>query len=579
MSDQQKTTKVAFEAQDNGISSFMKKFTADSKQLYSELSKEAAKQTASQKEQLKIIEAQIKALDRQNKLEKEQNRIILDRKRSTGQISDAGYAASLAQLKDDSNVNKIQTSILKDILQESKESKKDSGGGGGPSVFNAVVLAGALRDVMGLVRQLPSAQTGLDFISPAAQITGGAAGGALGALVGSSAAGVEIGKMLGGLSGDAYTRHIRTADSYNRSYLGYRALGGNDISTKMGSMGFDDPTVAGAMLSSTRASGTGRGAGGNAALMLMLSRLGFADEGSSLAAFGMQRSGGGSGSINMQRGLGIAIAEGLDRAKFSDVIKTQTQLMQHFALTSTNVNSMDANRAIFEFNRMGGQFSAGDPRAMGNIMGISSGLATPGSAYGQAQNYAVLRRLNPNANPWELKTMEEQGLQTPGFLRGVMDQITSTGVSEPLQKFMLKGRFGNLSNAAIDTLFANKGQLGSMSEKQLSAMMETGSIRAGAQGATSPLSRMEAEVTNAFKDGAINGVKEVAAQFKEQMDIAISQVADHYKQEMGLMNTNNDDVFDRNARIINRGWGADLFDVLTGKKPLKTGATFPKIKH
>jgi len=523
MADQNK--KVSFSAQDNGISSFMKKLQQDSKQLFGEFSKEAEKQTKSQKERLKLIEQQIAALKRQNDLEKEQNRIILERKRQAGNLSDKDYKAGFAQIKGDDSVNKAQILLLKEMLANLKAGQKDEKPKSS-SVFSAVLAANIVSDILKGFTQTANAQNGMDLVPGMFGKAGALAGLPFGAT------GVAIGQSTMGFLGNAVARSFNIRDQYDQAYNKYRALGGRESSSNLSGMGFDDIAVANTMAQTSLAAGMTRGASRNTLATLGLNRGFGIDQGTSLAALSAARFGGGNGTNNMMKILGISIGEGLDRTKFGDAIKAQTQLLQHFSSTSNVVNPNDANRTLFEFNRMGGMFRLGDPRSMGNILGVNEGLSNPGSAFGQAQNYSVLRRLNPNASLFDLKKMEEQGLQTPGFLQGVMDQIGGTGVSTDLQKFMLKGRFNNLSYEAIDTLFNGKGNIDSMTAKELSRSSSLSSVQGQAEELTSRYTKMNAEVTNAFRTDFIAGISTVAKQFEGEMGRAVKEVGAQLSKEL-----------------------------------------------
>jgi hypothetical protein len=661
--------KISFSAVDNGVNNFMKRLQQDTKALYSEFAADAKKQSASQKEQLKYIQDQIKALERANELEREQSKIILDRQLKNRVLSQNQYDKRLDKLNDSSAVNKLQTSMLTDFNKsatpississkdefirasqsEAQKFQNETQGKGksiladftkiaqaqvkgqkeqsklvheqisdlskklqlekeylktvlegkaamaeGPdkvlvdkelenlnsnskkdkllieelrneqnkrdkeipdkksSVFNDILKAGFFRDLMGLVRSIPNAQTGLDLVSPFSSIAGGAAGGMMGTAMdaanikilgtglGNTQAGTilaNVGKEAGGFMGDAITRSFRLRNEYDNSYLGYRGLTGTNLGTPdLTSMGFDDTRVAQTMVQIARSAGTPDGGRSSVTGIFGLSRGFGIEEGDSMSAMAMQRSGAGSGMTNMQRGLGVALAEGISRTKLGDVIRNQTSLLQQFSLTKTTVSSEAANKALFEFNRMGGPFSIGDPRSIQNIQGINSDLSSPGSPFGQALNYSVLRRLkgNENAGVFDLMRQQEQGLQTPGFLKGVIDDVTGMGGSEDFQKLMLKGRLPSLNFDAIDTLFKQKDKLGSMSEKSLSEMLDLDNIESQGQDLTSLLMRSQAEVANAFRDNFIEGISVLKNQFVTEMGLATEEVANILKRQFGL---------------------------------------------
>lgn len=568
--------RISFSATDNGVVSFIKKMQSESKTLYSDIAKEAQKQTSDQKAQFRIIQDQLKFLREQVKLEKEITAEKLRRQKEITEKFRPWDAERSASRRKEQRIQQEMEGIterekklgyaddnFKRDKEDSKATKQNA------SIFGEVLRAGLFRDLTALMRQAAGAQTGLDLVSPFASLAGGMIGGSIGTGLNLANAtifgtgfgktnadviGAQLGKEVSGLAADLVVRHFRTLDQFQQQSLKYRALGGNESLTGLSGMGFDDIAAAAGMGSATGAMGTGRGASRAAQMMLSLSRLGWSDDGSTLAALGMQRSGGGSGVQNVQKVLGIAFAEGLDKAKFSDVIRSQTALLQQFAQTKTTVSADDANRVLFEFNRMGGMFGAGDPRSIMNIQAINQDLSNPGSPFGQALNYAVLRRLNPNADPFQLMKMQEQGLQTPGFLQGVMDDVTGMGGSETLQKFMLKNRFSSLSFDAIDTLFKNKDTIGSMSQPELSKMLGLDQMKTEAEKFTSGLMKDQAEVTNAFKTGFMDGITAVENQFEIQMKKAVDEVADHLREKFGLISK---------SRQVN----------VDPKTPAKSGAT------
>ncbi len=543
--------KVKFSATDDGMSSFMKKMRDEAKSLYETFSNEAKKQTQSSKEQFKIIQEQLKAYREALKVQKE---ITQEKLKQAQKVLDTEPAFTNEGASRRAEAKREQAKAERDLKDIAERDKQIRGAGdyarnnkpkeekpeSKSSVLNDILRAGLFRDIMSLMRQVPNQENGLGLVSPIASIAGGAAGAASGGLIdlanisilGNKLGDVHastvlsnLGKEMGGFMGDAITRSFKIRDQYDQSYNKFRAYGGTGSTQNMAAMGYDDIAVANTMAQSSVASGTARGADRRTLATLSLSRGFGIDEGTSMGAFAMQRSGAGNGVTNIQRALGVAVSEGLDRAKLSDAIKTQTQILQHFAESSNQVSSIDANRTMFEFNRMGGMFSLGDPRAMGNIMSVSNGLTSPGSAFGQSQNYAVLRDLFPSADAFDLKRKEEQGLQTPGFLKGVIEQIQSTGASETVQKFMLKNRFSDLSYEGVDTLFKNKSQIGSMSESELSKMLGLKQAQKEAEELTSKYTKMNAEVTNAFRDSFADGIKTLKDQFVSEFGQAITEVS------------------------------------------------------
>lgn len=538
--------KISFSASDNGVSAFMKKMQADGKALYESFATEAKKQTSSQKEQFRIINDQLKALKENLKIQKEITQERLKQAKAFLE-TEPGHTAEGASLRAQAmRAVKKREQELADISEREKVIKSARGENkttpsqDSKSIFKDLLNAGLFRDMLSIARQVPNQENGLGLLSPMMSFTGGAAGASSGWLMdtivkvatagqidlGLSAKLGNVGKEGMGFMGDAITRSFKIRDQYDQSYNKFRAVGGTGNSANLSGMGFDDIAVANAMGQVSGSAGTARGANRNTLAMLSLSRGYNIDEGTSLGAIGMQRSGGGNGVFNMQRGLGLAIAEGLDRAKFSDVIRTQTQLLQHFAQTSTNASAIEANRTMFEFNRIGGQFGVGDARSMSNIMKVSEGLSNPGTDFGQAQNYITLRKLKPNAGIFDLLKYQEQGLQTPGFLKGILNEINSSSGSEDFKKLQLQQRT-KLSYAATENLWEGykEGKVGSMTDRELSKTLGLDRVQKEAEELTSRYTRMNAEVTNAFRDDFVKGIHVLSEQFVEDMGRAIKEVA------------------------------------------------------
>lgn len=539
--------KIKFGADGSELTAFMKKLQSDSKAMYESFANEAVKQTKNQKEQFKIIEDQLKASREFLKVQKEITQEKIKQAKSVlSNIPEIGYENMAERVAAERKIQRLQNELngistedrnIKGAQDVNKNNKpKEEKEKLTPSIFSEVLKAGLFRDILAMMRQGAGAQNGSDLISPFFSVTGGAAGAGLGYATDLIVKGLTVGqydpelsaklgaagKEFGGLAGDLVTREFKTREQFDVAYNKYRALGGNESAAPMTSMGYSSIDVAERMSAVSQAQGSNAGTGENTSFMLALQRGYGIGEGDALAAFGMQRSGSGNVKQNVQRALGVGIAEGLDRSRFSDAIKTQTALLQKFSETKENVSGADATRLMYEFNKMGGMFSIGDPRLLPTIDKINSGLSSPGTAFGQAQNYSILRSMNSSASMFDLKKMEEQGIQTPGFLQGVLRQIKSSGGSEDFQKFQLKERFG-LSYEATDKLYKEYNKEGSVN---VDKFVSNNKVKDEAEGLTSRYTKMNAEVVEAFKKDFSEAIGVIAGQFKTEIGRAIVELKD-----------------------------------------------------
>lgn len=530
--------KIQFSAVDSGISSFMKKIQQDAKSMYENLAKEAKGQVNSQKEQFRFIRDIINALKEQLRLEQQISKEKYSRAKSsyekaTDPATEAFFKAKmdeqalrLAELKEQSGVLRGAQQINVDRQSDREKSQRQS------SMFNSLIAADFFRDLMGIVRQVPHAQTGLDLLTPSVSAVGGAAGGLIGAgidiipLLESSLAPAlaNIGKEFGGFIGSALTRHLQVRDTYERSYYQFRATTGVDRGTpNLGSIGYDNPTVAAMMTKIAQATGTGQEAFRNVQTSMGLQRGYGIDEGTIIESLRSERIGGGSGRANMQRVLGIAIAEGLDRARFSDVIRDQTELIKRFAQVQTTVDIDAINRNLFEYSRLGGKFDIGDPRSQGLRNTIHESLKEPETPFQQAASYSVLRNLGFD-NIWDIEGAREQGDATPGYRQGMVDFYKNQPWSEQQKKLGIKRFFKNIPNPDVEAIYGAERMTDEEYDRIAGKRLGDKTIMSEAQKYTSDLTKQQAEITNAFQESFIKGIDTIALYFEKEMKTAAEQV-------------------------------------------------------
>ena len=241
--------------------------------------------------------------------------------------------------------------------------------------------------------------------------------------------------------------------------------------------------------------------------------------------------------------------------RLEELAEQGNRLVQEQSKIFEKVNYEDTAAIMAAFDKIGGSF-ADDPRKAERIMSINRGLSNPANEYQQAMNYAVLSGLNPGANLWDVKMMEEKGYKQPGFLSGVLQQLTSTG-DEVADKFALKTRFSDFSYDQIETLYKgykadptfadNLGKDKDEIQKSLDDIRAVEDARS--KKLVEPLSAEEARLSNKFEQGAGAGLKEAYDQ--------ISTVA------LGTLETAIKDL-----TTVIRGWlGMDDKKTITMVKP------------
>lgn len=529
--------KISFSAQDSGVSSFIKRLQADTKQLFSDFAKEAEKQTKNQKEQLKLIEQQIAAMERQNKLEREQTRLILERKREMGQLSDRAYNKSLSQLRDDARVSSLQGGMLGDMYQSRRNA-----GVPGPvedekrkeSVFSGVLAATLFRDLTALIRQVPGARTDVDLISPFASIAGSGIGGGLGVLAEAATLGqiefgvmgAQLGKEVGGFVGDAITRHLSEGFKAQQAEFSLRGrtggyLRGGDLSA----LGYDQSESAQLELQLANAKMRGESSGTNVRRLAMVSRAYGLDAGMLANYEGtVSRMGGSQAGLNESRIITEAMKRGINQSSLPALFTNMNMLMGVMGQSRSGSADLDALQTTLEFNKVGGAFRLSDPRSSGLISTIQSNITNPNTPFAQALGYSVLRANNPNASYLDLLIERQKG---GSVYAGQLMQATSRmfGGREDLAVPMLANTFGLQGNLeAARDLFRGGGNLGSLAGQDI-AKTDMADLERKALAMTPEVDRIQASITNAFIKGADDGIFQVTSLFYDRMSAMIEKIA------------------------------------------------------
>jgi len=88
-----------------------------------------------------------------------------------------------------------------------------------------------------------------------------------------------------------------------------------------------------------------------------------------------------------------------------------------------------------------------NPASLQSAIGaLDQGLRQPSSTAAQAMQYAVLRQQNPGASRWELRKMQEEGINDPDQLDGILKRLQmSSGNNSDLMMENVAAMFPNMS--------------------------------------------------------------------------------------------------------------------------------------
>lgn len=536
--------KVKFTAEDN-ISSFMKKTRQENEQSFKQQLSNAQKLTNSSKDQLKFLKDYNKEFQYRSKIENDFLKESIRMRREYG-----GAAAQASATEDEARLKSIKISQKAQSEYFKSQIANIAGTTGGkPSTFSEILKAGLLRDLGGLVSQIPNSRNGLEGITTMAGIAGTGAGALLAMPLLASAAGAQIGKSVGEFFGTAMTRHLTEQSRYTGAVGRLRGAGGGAAVEDLSYLGLD--LVQSASLREQLVRSTGirnQGASHLAEVMKAYSL-----DGGLINQYATGTRYGG-GVLDLRKLLGTAGES--NRPSFDRLIQTQTQLTNLIAQSAVNPNANNIAKSLFEFNSVGGPFRIGDPRSLGLMSTINDNIVNPSSPLSQAMNYSILRRMNPNMGIASLLEEQQRGISNRGLTAGILNEIEQMGGTEDFKILATAQRFGLQGNiGAARKLFEGRGGIGQMSDQDFREFTDQ-QIRTEAEANVPILEKNQAQITNAFVVSMSEGILTVAGKFKDAMEIAATEAANDIRkrieQALGTddHSRKNDATWDRFARKV-----------------------------
>ena len=542
--------RIRFTGVDEGVSSMMQKIRTDAKSLSKDMLADAQSQTRISKEQIRIIEDQIRAIERRNRLDLEAGKFMLAKRREQGVITEEELRTGVSKGSLEFQGEKIQVSILRDMLTELKESNEETEKAKGESFLNSLILNDLLRDVGGLLKGTAAARSEFDLITPFTSIVGAGLGAAMGGIaemaLGAKIAGfgvgevdyaiigAEIGSQIGEFAGEAIERHIASMEAFEEAGFALRGVTGiqplrddSRFFSDMVQFGFDMTEAVKLIGETVDALGTTQQFTQQAQEVAILQRgLGFRPDliNQQLRIQRMVAPGAGTALDQVSIAFEAALKEGLiteeDRTLFKEIISAQLDAANMFSETAEMVDPNVALKTILELNRVGGMFGISDPRSAGIRGALQQDLATPQNDFVRAHSFMILRSMMPGKGIFDIQEAMEAGMQTPNFLaRTVQDVVRIAGPDEQLQLELLKRRFPGISRPAIRRLHEQRGGLGELTpmelEEEFSGLIpqRKRDLKERAIANVSVLELARADIENAFIKGATDGILKVTERF------------------------------------------------------------------
>jgi hypothetical protein len=503
---------------------------------------------ATYRENLQSVKEQERQIKLQTALSKEQ----LDTIRQTARDQVKAVLSGDEKLgnvftKATTDEQKLIAGLTKEGVGEYKNREKVREEKSGPGIFSSMVAAQNINNLISSAGQLASTKTGFDAISKIETETGSIVGGILGAIIGTivepgggSLAGYALGSAAGKIMGEfkgkwdqdkGIAREQFTSSRFR--YLGITGSEANYVNTENAGTGLNDFLKLQSEYARRRGYGFSSGETTRDAL--------YAEKGfgiSQIASAGLielQRSASeGNKSLAMLIGGLLEksqnnILKNGDRTFADELINKYTSVSKELLKTAERVPTGLPLDILSRFNAIGGAFSARDPRSLGNINSIQGSLSNPASDNIKALAFRVLSGQNPGAGLFDLREQMQGGLNSQGYLRGMLGFIDKTGGNDQFKMNNLSGMFPGLPLSAIRRLFNNRSGLmnGNLSVEDLKNNFPL-DFQGASDSKTTPLERNSAILENVLLMSDNKRIESMAsavkAAFKETFSGAVIEM-------------------------------------------------------
>ena len=490
------------------------------------LAEESKKQTKAQEDQ------------RKTQGEKEESRLSLwaqevkDNKKGVEANIAAAKAGRIGKLfggKDFDNVSEEQKDKLR--YQQQLLRSDPNQGGGKESIFGSILKAEAVKELFNTVKSTATSVSGAQdenflvgkLAGAITKVSGSLLAAGAGAVVGAipfiGGAGSSI--TAGGIAGSAILGDVVQGNvERNLEERKKRDIAGNQLISTTGKGGFSASQYGLATYQTAEIAKQVAISYGSSANLQQRTINSLAVE----KAYGLDR-----GTINQQnqnaritgvdsiKNIATVVAtlqgrgefKGGDYSKLSEILQQQSSFIQNQSKILERPNANAATGIMAAFRSIGGSF--GDTRSGERISTINSALANPSNDFQKARNFGILNKLNPGASYFQLKEMQEKGLEQKGFLGETLKQLQREVGGDPENLMIATQQRLGLSSSSTRKLvesfqkdpniFNNMGIAGANKVAGIEDEIKN------KRNFTTAVEQSSAEIADAYASGALEGFK------------------------------------------------------------------------
>lgn len=492
------TREVVFNARDTGVSSKVQEIRDSARELGKEMLEDSRRVSNSAAETIKHYEAQVRLLERRNRLESQASQISLQERRDEAKANattdlerdkiDKQFSKKASEIRQGSKEDQMQISLLREIVSTIREesirtvrqSEESSSRSRNSASLDPESIEGRLAEQLRRESSKPrggrgGAGFGVQAIDTASGVLGASSAGEVAGLglarfgkagvAGLAAYGVM--KVGGAVVGSAQDREQQLMNigsltgQSSEDLLGF----GRD---RAASLGFNREVIASMGVAGIRARGSSQNVEDETIRGASLQRATGIDQSTLNTIERVARLTPGDATSIIQEtfktfsNTGVFGSDNRDMARMDELLNAMSSITTERQMrVGDDVGSGRTNVLARGMANLGGGFT--DPNVLGQaIQRIDQSIASPSTREQGGLQMALLAQSNPGANINELLAMQEEGIESglleklmPLFQKGTesdaaLNFASMFGVSQTQANKLVKGiRSGDLSMEEI----------------------------------------------------------------------------------------------------------------------------------
>lgn len=443
---------IRFRVDSKEVENQMRSLRSDTEQMAREMISDSEKGASNSREVIKNLQEEIKLRERGLKIRQDSEAAVLRQQKDAGKITEKEYSKGMSAVKEESNTDKLQTQILKDILDAIQKTSKDEIRSDKEGVINKLQQPGAPEDSMErLKRMIQRDEVGEEAGTPAdggrVQSQSRKGGGLPGINVMGGLQGAMAGDTAGALSGmgslltkagpyaliaGGLAMFAGQIDKYEKSIKEYALVSGKTMEegedikkTWKTKYGLKSDEMMGRQVSMSRAAGKDIGRDTAVSMMAASAATGVTDQQmQALMAAGRYNSGTNS-PLQIVAGMEEFI-KSTNRSiiQLPELIDTYLSTSNEILNRTGEVNDDNVRNIVGSIAKSYNVEGVNVQRMTSQLTGMASASQNPAMRAIQMQ---TIREMNPNMKSLDMLELMQDPTKDPKYMMKLMDTLKKVG--------------------------------------------------------------------------------------------------------------------------------------------------------